>query len=97
MRLAGERPLGGTHDLVLEQPKKEVSDKRKHRKQEQSYPKQEVGCEFRRFDLFLVHRSLPFRGVRRPCFDFATVFLAGSTTPIAADGFVSWEDGCNPA
>jgi hypothetical protein len=66
-----------------------VRDQGKHRDQKQPYPKQEVSREFRRFDLFLIHRSLSFLGVRRAFFDVATAFIAGPTTPLAADGFGS--------
>ena len=66
-----------------------MRNQRKHRDQKQHYPKQEVSREFRRVDLFLVHRSLSFLGVRRALLDVVTVLVAGPTTLIAADGFGS--------
>ena len=66
-----------------------MRNQRKHRDQKQSYPKQEVSREFRRFDLFLVHLAVSFLGVRRAFLDVATVVFAGPITPIAADGFGS--------
>ena len=67
----------------------EVRDERKHCEQEKADPKEEVGSQFWRFNLFLVHLSSFFLCADRMRLDCGPGFPEGPMISIAADGFAS--------